>query len=159
MAGAHGKTTTTGLIAQVLGDGGLEPSFCVGGVVPRLGGVAAVGGGAWTVAEADESDGTLALYHADIAIVLNIDFDHMEHFRDADAFRACFRTFALQASRVFYCADDPEARAVCAALPGARSFGLAGDAAVQARGVVSDATGVTFQINSYKSKSNGKFYN
>jgi UDP-N-acetylmuramate--alanine ligase len=145
VAGAHGKTTTTGLIAQTLRDGGLDPTFCVGGVVPRLGGVAAAGAGAWTVAEGDESDGTLALYRCELGVILNIDFDHMEHFRDADDFRACFGRFAAQSQRVLYCADDPETAGLCGALPGARGFGCGAGAALQARAVVADAEGIAFE--------------
>lgn len=111
VGGTHGKTTTTTFIAQLLKGAGRDPSWCVGGEVSGCGcvGVSGSGSGGITVVEADESDGTLALYRPDIAVVTNIEFDHMEHFGDADAFRECFRTFMDNAGVVVYCGDDAEA--------------------------------------------------
>ena len=112
VGGTHGKTTTTTFIAQLLKGAGRDPSWCVGGEVSGCGcvGVSGSGSGGITVVEADESDGTLALYRPDIAVVTNIEFDHMEHFGDADAFRECFRTFMDNAGVVVYCGDDSESR-------------------------------------------------
>ena len=114
VTGTHGKTTTSAMIAQVLADGGLKPGFCIGGEVTALGGVAAPGAGKILVVEADESDGTVILYEPDVAVITNIEYDHMEHFRDEDTLVGCFKTFAANAKRrIIYCADDPRAVAVC----------------------------------------------
>jgi len=131
VAGTHGKTTTSSLIAQVLASAGREPTFCIGGEAPPLGGVAAAGKGGETVVEADESDGTLALYAPDYAVVTNIEFDHMEHFATVDEFEACFARFIRQTrKKVVYCADDPRASRLCAGNPKGLSYGFGGAADV-----------------------------
>ena len=115
VAGTHGKTTTTAMIAQLLQANGWAPAFAIGGEVDALGGVAAAGQGRHIVVEADESDGTLALYTPDIAVVTNIEFDHMEHFGGEPELVGCFQRFIRQARRVVYGADDPRANALTAA--------------------------------------------
>lgn len=134
VAGTHGKTTTSTFIAQVLTTGGLNPSFCIGGEVDPLGGVAGIGTGLVTVAEADESDGTLALYAPEVAVVTNIEFDHMEHFANVEEFEACFQTFIRQTRRrVIYCADDPRATKLATIREtGALSYGLSTHAGLRA---------------------------
>jgi len=127
VSGAHGKTTTSSMIAQVLQRGGLSPSFCIGGETAVLGGVAGAGTGAILVAEADESDGTLAVYAPDIAVITNIEFDHAEHFENVAAVQACFSGLIRRVKRrLIYCADDPQARALCREQPHAVSYGLEG---------------------------------
>jgi UDP-N-acetylmuramate--L-alanine ligase/UDP-N-acetylenolpyruvoylglucosamine reductase len=123
VAGTHGKTTTSSFIAQTLAAAGLDPSFCIGGEVAPLGGVAHTGQGETLVVEADESDGTLALYHPEVAVITNIEFDHMEHFANIEAFEACFQTFIRNTRRrVIYCADDPRTARLCATrISGGRS--------------------------------------
>src|SRR5215210_5617030 len=79
VAGAHGKTTTTGMIAFVLDRLGLDPSFLIGGEIPQLGGNARAGTG-WLVVEGDESDRTIAGLRPEIAVVTNIDLDHHAEF-------------------------------------------------------------------------------
>jgi UDP-N-acetylmuramate--alanine ligase len=80
VSGTHGKTTTTAMIAQVLRGCGRDASFAVGGDVDVLGGVAAAGADAEFVVEADESDGTVAAYTPDYAVVTNVELDHVDHF-------------------------------------------------------------------------------
>lgn len=125
VSGTHGKTTTAAFIAQTLHAAGLDPSFCIGGEVTPLGGIARAGDGNTIVVEADESDGTLALYHPDLAVVTNIEFDHMEHFANVEAFEDCFKTF-IQNTRqlVVYCADDPRAARLCSARDAGIGYGL-----------------------------------
>jgi UDP-N-acetylmuramate--alanine ligase len=125
IAGTHGKTTTTAMAAQLLQAAGLAPAFAIGGEVEALGGVAGTGAGQCVVVEADESDGTLALYAPDIAVVTNIEFDHMEHFGGEPELVECFQRFIRQARRVVFCADDPRAAALCA---GGISYGFADSA-------------------------------
>ncbi len=125
VAGTHGKTTTTALLAHILRRADLAPSFCVGAHVPILGENAAVGSGKIFVAEADESDGTLSDYTPTDALILNIEPEHLDHFGNLDALLESFRVLAGNATRhVFYCADDLHATLVCADLPHAISFGL-----------------------------------
>ena len=125
VAGTHGKTTTATLIAQLLKAAGRDPSWCIGGESGPLGAVAGLGEDGPMVVEADESDGTLALYHPDVAVVTNIEFDHMEHFESEEDFNACFAAFISQTRRrVLYCADDERAASHCAAIPHAVGYGF-----------------------------------
>jgi len=125
VSGTHGKTTTTAFAAQLLVLAGHDPSWCVGGECEALCGVAHVGGGAATIVEADESDGTVAGYCPETAIITNVEFDHMEHFADRSAFEACFRSLVDNARRsVVYCDDDPVARRLCRQNPKALSYGF-----------------------------------
>ncbi|QHI70730.1 UDP-N-acetylmuramate--L-alanine ligase [Tichowtungia aerotolerans] len=107
VSGTHGKTTTTSMIAQILDCG-----FCVGGEVAGFDGVAR--DGQIMVVEADESDGTVANYHPDIAVITNIEYDHMEHHDSFESFENCFRQFIAQTrEKIVYCADDPVATRLC----------------------------------------------
>lgn len=96
IAGTHGKTTTTGMAAVALDGAGYDPTVLVGGVLPEYGGTAKVGKGPWTVAEADESDGSLTRMHPRWAIVTNIDLDHMDHYRDENHLVETFHQFLEQ---------------------------------------------------------------
>jgi UDP-N-acetylmuramate-alanine ligase len=110
VSGTHGKTTTTSMIAQILGCG-----YCIGGEVSGFDGVAK--DGEVMVVEADESDGTVALYHPDIAVITNIEYDHMEHHANVEAFENCFRKFiANTRQQVVFCADDPTASRLCSGI-------------------------------------------
>ncbi len=147
VAGTHGKTTTTSFIAQVLATAGRAPTFCIGGEVEPLGGVAGIGTSDITVAEADESDGTLALYAPGLAVITNIEFDHMEHFASVESFEDCFRTFADATRRcTVYCADDPRTARLCAGRPRTLGYGLGEAAALRATGLAADAAGTTFAV-------------
>lgn len=107
VSGTHGKTTTTAIIAQVLGCG-----YCVGGEISGIEGVAQ--DAPLMVVEADESDGTVAGYTPDYAIITNIEYDHMEHHTSEAAFVECFEKLIEQTRKtVFYCADDSIARRLC----------------------------------------------
>ncbi len=111
VSGTHGKTTTTAMIAQVLGCG-----YCVGGEIAGIEGIAR--DGKTMVVEADESDGTVAGYSPDYAVITNIEYDHMEHHASEAAFIGCFeKLIHTTARQVFYCADDPIARRLCAGSP------------------------------------------
>lgn len=94
VAGSHGKTTTTSMIAQCLGSAGLDPTVIIGGRLDSLGGSnARRGGGDWMVAEADESDGSFLLLQPTVAVVTNIDPEHLDHYGDFDALKAAFVAF------------------------------------------------------------------
>ncbi len=124
VCGTHGKTTTTALIVHLLRQAGLDPSYAIGGLL-AVGPPAALGRGPWFVAEADESDGTLAAYAPDMAVVTAVEFDHAEQYADEAAVRTCFATMARTVrGRLVFCADDPGAAAVCRGRSGAQSYGF-----------------------------------
>lgn len=93
IAGTHGKTTTTSLVATLLDAGGFDPTVINGGIINAYGTNARLGEGSWMVVEADESDGTFLKLPADVAIVTNIDPEHLDHFGTFDAIKAAFRSF------------------------------------------------------------------
>lgn len=127
VCGAHGKTTTSVFIASLLKRSGRSVEWCIGGESTALGDVAGryeAAGDACLVAEADESDGTLAMYRPQITVVTNIDVDHLEHFSGLDDLVACYRQ-VVDATRlgVAWCADNPLVAEVCAGTRGL-SFGF-----------------------------------
>lgn len=93
IAGTHGKTTTTSLVATLLDAGELDPTVINGGIINAYGANARMGEGDWMVVEADESDGTFLKLPADVAVVTNIDPEHLDHFGTFDAVKAAFRSF------------------------------------------------------------------
>ncbi|HWG04668.1 MAG TPA: UDP-N-acetylmuramate--L-alanine ligase, partial [Beijerinckiaceae bacterium] len=93
IAGTHGKTTTTSLVATLLEAGGFDPTVINGGIINAYGTNARLGAGDWMVVEADESDGTFLKLPADVAIITNIDPEHLDHFETFDAIKDAFRTF------------------------------------------------------------------
>jgi UDP-N-acetylmuramate--L-alanine ligase/UDP-N-acetylenolpyruvoylglucosamine reductase len=125
IAGMHGKTTTSAMAAHVLRAGGLQPSHYVGAEIPILGTNAHWDEhGAYFVAEGDESDGTIALFHPEHAIVLNIEEEHLDHYADLAAIEAVFQQLLAQTrGSVIYCIDDPNATRVCEGRQPAVSFG------------------------------------
>jgi UDP-N-acetylmuramate--alanine ligase len=115
VGGTHGKTTTTSLVAALLDAGGLDPTVINGGIINAYGTNARMGAGHWMVVEADESDGTFVKLPADIAIVTNIDPEHLDHYGTFDAARAAFKQFVENVP--FYgfavmCLDHPEVQAL-----------------------------------------------
>jgi UDP-N-acetylmuramate--alanine ligase len=117
VAGAHGKTTSTGMIITALLALDAHPSFVNGGVIESLGVSAAADSGELFVVEADESDGSFLLYDTAVALITNVDADHLDHYGSHDAFDAAFVTFAENASElVVVSSDDPGARRVTASL-------------------------------------------
>src|SRR3989440_8156927 len=93
IAGTHGKTTTTSLVATLFDAGELDPTVINGGIIEAYGTNARLGGGNWMVVEADESDGTFLKLPADIAIVTNVDPEHLDHFKTFEAVQEAFRSF------------------------------------------------------------------
>ncbi len=113
IAGTHGKTTTTSLVATLLEAGKLDPTVINGGIINAYGTNARLGAGDWMVVEADESDGTFLKLPADIAIITNIDPEHLDHFKTFDAIKQAFRAFVENLP--FYgfavmCIDHPTVR-------------------------------------------------
>ena len=93
IAGTHGKTTTTSMVAALLDAGDLDPTVINGGIINAYGTNARLGAGEWMVVEADESDGTFLKLPADVAIVTNVDPEHLDHFKTFDNVQDAFRTF------------------------------------------------------------------
>ncbi|HWU60693.1 MAG TPA: UDP-N-acetylmuramate--L-alanine ligase [Ensifer sp.] len=115
IGGTHGKTTTTSMVAALLEAGGLDPTVINGGIINAYGTNARMGEGEWMVVEADESDGTFLKLPADVAIVTNIDPEHLDHYGSFDAVRAAFKQFVENVP--FYgfgvmCLDHPEVQAL-----------------------------------------------
>ncbi len=115
IAGTHGKTTTTTMVATLLDAGGFDPTVINGGIIHAYGSNARMGKGEWMVVEADESDGTFVKLPATVAIITNIDAEHMEHYGNFDALRDAFYTFVHNIP--FYgvavcCTDHAEVQAL-----------------------------------------------
>jgi len=131
IAGAHGKTTSTGMVVTALQALGADPSFVNGGVVEQLGASSATGSDPLVVVEADESDGTFLLYDTAVALITNVDPDHLDHYGSDDAFHDAFVRFADAASEaVVISSDDAGALKVRSGMthPRVVSFGFASDA-------------------------------
>jgi UDP-N-acetylmuramate--alanine ligase len=155
VAGAHGKTTSTGMIVTALLALGQDPSFVNGGIIESLDVNSAWGSGDIFVVEADESDGTFLLYDTAVALITNVDADHLDHYGSYEAFDAAFVTFAAAASElVVVSSDDPGARRVLAALdhPRVITFGEAPEADVRVHSIGTSGPvsfSVSWQGNDY----------
>ena len=149
IAGTHGKTTTTSLVASILAEGGIDPTFVIGGRLNAAGANARLGSGDFLVAEADESDASFLFLSPVISVVTNIDADHMETYgHDFERLKGAFVEFLNRLP--FYgvavlCADDPN---VCAILPQVSkqivTYGLTPGCNFYAENVVADAGQMRF---------------
>lgn len=120
VAGSHGKTTTSSMIALCLEENGLDPTIVVGGVINEIGSNAKNGSGDWLVAEADESDGSFINYNPWYTVITNIEEDHLDHYKDIDEIRATFKAFLKKTDpegRCLLCADNDEAFSIAAFSP------------------------------------------
>ena len=141
IAGTHGKTTTTTMVAALLDAGGLDPTVVNGGIVNAYGTNARLGGGEWMVVEADESDGTFLKLPATVAIVTNVDPEHLDFYGDFDRVRGAFQSFVENLP--FYgfaamCIDHPEVQAMVARIRDRRviTYGFSPQADARAVNVV-----------------------
>ena len=151
VAGTHGKTTTTSLTAAVLSEAGLDPTFVIGGQLLAAGANAKLGDGQWLVAEADESDGSFLRLNPLMAVITNIDADHLENYgNDFARVKAAFAEFLQRLP--FYglavlCIDDPEVAALAVDTPRhVMSYGFAENADVRAENVVQDGGRMHFDL-------------
>ncbi len=151
VAGTHGKTTTTSLIASVLAEGGFDPTFVIGGRLVAAGSNARLGAGEFIVVEADESDASFLYLQPVLAVVTNIDADHMETYHHSlDGLRQAFVEFLQRLP--FYgvavlCADDPNVRLIMPQLTKQiTTYGLAPDAHVRALDVVAVESQMRFRV-------------
>ncbi len=136
VAGTHGKTTTTSLVAALLDAGGFDPTVINGGIINAYGTNARLGKGDWMVVESDESDGTFIKLPADVAIVTNIDPEHLDHYGTFDTAKEAYRTFVENIP--FYgfavmCIDHPEVQALIGKITDRRviSYGTSPQADIQ----------------------------
>ena len=151
VAGTHGKTTTTSLAASVLAEGGIDPTFVIGGQLLAAGANARLGKGEWLVAEADESDGSFLRLNPQIAIVTNIDADHLENYGgDFARVQAAFEEFMHRLP--FYglavlCIDDAEVAALATKTPRHEmTYGFSDEADVRAEDVQQDGPNMRFTL-------------
>jgi UDP-N-acetylmuramate--alanine ligase len=151
VAGSHGKTTTTSMVATVLGHAGLDPTAIVGGVVGAFGSNARLGKSDWIVTEADESDRSFLMLNSTIAVITNIDREHMDYYSDMSDVLDCFRDFVNKVP--FYgasvlCLDDPNVQAVIPSIKRRRiTYGLSAQADVSAHAIKFDNNfGSTFDV-------------
>ena len=150
VAGTHGKTTTTSMVAAVLAEGGFDPTVVVGGRITALGAGARLGQGEFLVAEADESDGSFLKLTPTIAVVTTIDREHLDYYGDLPALREAFLAFVNRVP--FYgaavlCADQPEIRALLPRVEKrAITYGLAGPADLVAAGTVLHGLAARFEV-------------
>ncbi len=153
VAGTHGKTTTSALVATILLDAGLDPTAFVGGEVPALGGNARVGHGQWAVAEADEYDRSFLHLTPRVAVVTNVEHDHVDIYPDLTAVKDAFARFIALLppdGALVACADDAATMELAAAAPcRVVTYGLtnrSGPADWSAHNVVLDADGAHFMV-------------
>ena len=149
IAGAHGKTTTTSMIATLLGEGGLDPTVVIGGKLKAMGSNARLGQGEFLVAEADESDGSFLMLSPTIAVITNIDREHMDYFRDIEHVKEAFLSFINKIP--FYgvsivCKENEHTREI---IPRIKrrviTYGLSHDADMYARNIRHEGPKTTFE--------------
>ncbi len=152
VAGTHGKTTTTSLIASLLAEGGLDPTFVIGGRLNSAGANAKLGAGRYLVAEADESDASFLFLQPMLAVVTNIDADHLPTYGgDFERLRSTFIEFLHHLP--FYglavlCADDPQVRAILPRLSRpVLTYGTSEDCDARATDIVQDGLRTRFQVH------------
>jgi len=151
VAGSHGKTTTTSMVATVLGIAGLDPTFVIGGIVRTYRANARLGKSDLMVVEADESDRSFLMLTPTIAVVTNIDREHMDYYHDMDDVRRCFADFVNKVpfyGAAILCLDDPHVQAVIPKVERRRiTYGLSAQADVSAHEITYDQSfGSSFSV-------------
>jgi UDP-N-acetylmuramate--alanine ligase len=154
VVGMHGKTTTSAMTAHVLREGGLHPSHYVGAEIPILGTNAHWDArGEYFVAEGDESDGTITLFHPEDTLVLNIEEEHLDFYADLAAIEKTFRQLLGQTSgKIFYCADEPNATRICRSSDRVICYGLSEEADYRGSNVELRNFSSAFAVHSGKEK-------
>ncbi len=151
IGGTHGKTTTTSMVAAMLDAGGLDPTVINGGIINAYGTNARLGGGEWMVVESDESDGSFLRLPAVIAVVTNVDPEHLDHYGTFDALRDAFVRFVENIP--FYgfavlCTDHPEVQALIPRIADRRliTYGIGANADIRAINLKLDRSGADFDV-------------
>ncbi|MBP9665063.1 MAG: UDP-N-acetylmuramate--L-alanine ligase, partial [Pyrinomonadaceae bacterium] len=151
VSGTHGKTSTTSMIATVLGHAGIDPTTVVGGVVDTLGSNAKLGQSEWFVTEADESDRSFLMLYPTIAVVTNIEKEHMESYKNMDDVVQCFTDFVNKVpfyGAAIICLDDPNVQLIIPNIRRRRiTYGLSAQADLSAKDIgYNDAFGSRFAV-------------
>jgi UDP-N-acetylmuramate--alanine ligase len=151
VAGTHGKTTTTSMIAAMLDHGGIDPTVINGGIINSYGSNARLGDSDWMVVEADESDGSFLRLDGTIAVVTNIDPEHLDHYGDFDAIKRAFVEFVENVpfyGAAIMCLDHPEVQAILPQIRDRRiiTYGFSAQADVRGENVVSFPGGNRFDV-------------
>ncbi|HEY3275973.1 MAG TPA: UDP-N-acetylmuramate--L-alanine ligase [Syntrophorhabdaceae bacterium] len=150
VAGAHGKTTTTSFVSAVLGHAGMDPTCVIGGKLNSLGSNAKLGDSKYLVAEADESDGTFLLLFPTIAVVTNIDLEHLDFYKDLTEIKAAFQTFLNKVP--FYgvdiiCIDNANLQSLIPSLKRRyMTYGLSKQADLRAENITYNGFETTFKV-------------
>jgi UDP-N-acetylmuramate--alanine ligase len=160
IAGTHGKTTTTSIVSTLLAAGGLDPTVVIGGKVNSLGSNAKLGQGEFLVAEADESDGSFLKLSPAIAIVTNIDPEHLDYYRDLDHLRETFLAFVNKVpfyGVVILCLDEPNVQALLPRVEKRKvTYGMSTQADFHARDLKLDGFSSSFAVRGFE-KDLGRF--
>jgi len=146
VAGTHGKTTTTAMIAAVLKSRGMKPSYLIGADCPALGGNAHLDSGDWFVAEVDESDGLLVEVQPDIAVLTNIGKDHLQTYDDIEDIERVFSAYLRQSTKQVLCIDDDRVANLAQSFREATTVGVDVAANLEARHVMHDQWTTTFDL-------------
>lgn len=151
IGGTHGKTTTTSMVGTMLEEAGLDPTVINGGIVNRYGTNTRLGHSEWMIVESDESDGTFTRLPACVAVVTNMDPEHMEHYGSFENVRKAYRQFVMNLPFYGYavmCSDHPEVQSLIADLTDRRviTYGFNPQAEVRGLNVRADAAGMTFDV-------------
>ncbi len=151
VGGTHGKTTTTSMVAALLDAGGIDPTVVNGGIINAYGANAKVGGGEWIVVEADESDGTFLKLRSTVAVVTNIDPEHLDHHGDFQSLKTAFQDFVQNIP--FYgfavlCIDHPVVQDLAASIENRRliTYGANPQAEIRATNIAMGPDGATFDV-------------
>jgi UDP-N-acetylmuramate--alanine ligase len=151
VSGTHGKTSTTSMVATVLGHAGVDPTTVVGGVVESLGSNARLGKSEWFVTEADESDRSFLMLYPTIAVVTNIDKEHMESYKGMDDVVQCFTDFVNKVpffGAAIICLDDPNVQLIIPHIKRRRvTYGMTAQADISAHNIsYTNSFGSTFSV-------------
>ena len=151
ISGTHGKTSTTSMVATILKHAGVDPTTVVGGVVETLGSNAQVGSSEWFVTEADESDRSFLMLYPTIAVVTNIDKEHMESYKGMDDVVQCFTDFVNKVpffGAAIICLDDPNVQLIIPNIKRRRvTYGMTAQADISAHKIkYTDGFGSTFEV-------------
>lgn len=159
VAGSHGKTTTTSMIAEILINLGLNPTVVVGGIINNIKSNSILGGSEYLVAEADESDGSFLLYSPFIEVITNIDREHLDFYADFPAIKRAFANFIMRVNpegRVILCIDDPGVREAIEDLSGPfLLYGFSDEAELRGR-IVKEGANPKVEVH-YRGEKIGKF--
>ena len=159
IAGTHGKTTTTSLIAKMIEDNGMDPTIINGGIISSLDSNARLGNGEWMVVEADESDGSFSKLNPTAAIITNIDLEHLDYHKNEDNLENAFYNFV--SSIPFYgfvclCIDNPRTQRLISKLENKKviTYGMSANADIRATNIYYENNKMNFSLNI---KNNKKF--